>query len=314
MPEYSLATSFWLVARTFPFMLLRIAVYFGVASAIFVAAGAGAGLGQAIGSLGGPAGRIPGMFWGSLAGIAFVAAIVWWLREYFLFLIRAGHLAALTLALDGKPLAAGPGQVAQAADLVQRRFRDAGLLLQIERLVDRSIADLLSVLPPPDILGRAGGERITAANKGLSFVLGFLRELVLAAPLRNTARGVWPEIRDALVEFGQNADNLMRHAFLLAAAAYAVSFAVFLLALVVMTSRAGPSFLIEVLLAAVLAWAFKRALIDPVLAASMLQVFFRAAKDRQPDPVWDVKLTEGSEAFREIKARSMQIGRGSGQF
>lgn len=316
MPDFSPATSFWLVARTYPFVLLRIAIYFGISAAIVVAAGAGAGIGQAIGSLAGQTGRVPGAFWGSLAGIASITAIVWWLREYLLYLIKAGHVAAMVLLLEGKPLAAGPGQVAQAADLVQRRFRDMSMLMQIERLVNGALADVLAFAPLPASLGPEM-QRPASVHRALHFALGFLREIVLAAPLRNASRSVWTEMRDAIVVFAQSLVGLMRNALLLAAIAYGICFLVFLMCLIPAASLAagssGSSFLVAMLLAAAFAWSFKQALMDPFLIASMLQVFSPAKAGPQPDPFWDVKLTEASEAFREIKARSIQIARGAGQ-
>src|SRR5688572_22778223 len=98
MWDFSIGTSLSLVLRTYPFMLIRAAVYFGIAAAFVVAAGGGAGIGWATGALAGITGRAPGAFWGAIAGMAVVGLMLWWLREYVLFLVRAGHLAAMVLA------------------------------------------------------------------------------------------------------------------------------------------------------------------------------------------------------------------------
>src|SRR5262245_39731178 len=148
MWDVSLGKAASLVLRTYPFMLIRTAVYFGISAAVVVAAGGGAGIGWALGAVGGPGGRMPGAFWGALAGFAFIVLMLWWLREYILFLVRAGHVAAFLLVMEEGESVAAQGQVGQALALVQQRFRQADTLLAVERRVQGSIASLVSVLDP----------------------------------------------------------------------------------------------------------------------------------------------------------------------
>jgi hypothetical protein len=70
MWDFSIQTSARLVLRTLPFMLLRVATYFGIAAAFVVAGGGGAGIGWGVGALAGPSGRLPAAFWGTVAGVA----------------------------------------------------------------------------------------------------------------------------------------------------------------------------------------------------------------------------------------------------
>jgi len=302
MGDFSIGTSLTLVLRTYPFLLLRAAVYFGMAAAFVVAAGGGGAIGLAIGSLAGPPGRVPGLFWGAVGGIAFIAFIVWWLREYFLYLIKAGHVAAMVLALDGKTPLPGLGQ---AIGLVQQRFREIPVLFLIDRLAGGALGTATEL---PDEAASPSTTHIP-----VRLAVGFLREVILARLIRSAARNIWAEARDALILFAQNRHHLMRNAILLAAFGYGISLLVFLAALIPTTAIAatypGASAPIAVMLAVVFAWSFKQALIEPLLIASMLQVYFKTTTGQEPDLAWDMKLTEATAEFREIKARAVPFAR-----
>jgi hypothetical protein len=67
---------------------------------------------------------------------------------------------------------------------------------------------------------------------------------------------------------------------------------------------------IALLFAAIFAWSFKLALIEPLVVASTLQAYFGATERQSPDPEWDAKLTEASEHFRELRVRGLGARRG----
>lgn len=56
------------MARTAPYVALRLAVYFGIAGAIVIVTGASAMIGYGIGSLGGEDFRTASGLWGGAAG------------------------------------------------------------------------------------------------------------------------------------------------------------------------------------------------------------------------------------------------------
>jgi hypothetical protein len=319
MWDFSIGTSFALVLRTLPFMLLRAATYFGIAAAFVVAGSGGAGIGWGLGALAGPSGHLPGAFWGAIAGFAFVGFMLWWLREYFLYLVKAAHLAAMLLVFDGRTAPAGLGQVGHAISIVQQRFREIAVLFAIERLVRGTLVALTGTLDlAAALLPRGISVPPAPANALLRVALNFLPELILAGPLRSETNKPWGETRSALVLFAQNHAVLIRNAQLLAAFSYGAAFVAFLIALVPAASLAysfpGGSVLVVILLALIFAWCFQQALIAPWVIASMLQVYFRAADGQAPDPAWEAKLTEASEEFREIRARAFPAQRGLRRF
>ncbi|MCC6949578.1 MAG: hypothetical protein IT539_17615 [Bradyrhizobiaceae bacterium] len=314
MWDFSFAATATLLRGTASFMLIRAAVYFGAAAAFVVAAGGGAGIGFALGALAASGGRAPGAFWGALAGIACVALMLAWLHEYLLYLVRASHVAALTLAHDRKR-PRGTGPLGHALDLVQQRFRTTENLGEVDRLTRGALADMLRIPQFADALLPAGTQ-ISAATLRLPFrvAFAFLAEVVLARQFRGTARDPWPGTRDALVLFLQNHRALMRNALAVAALTYATTIAVFLLGLIpaAMIARALPGSVaaMAVPLAAIFAWSVKQALLDPAAVASMLQVWFRAIDSARPDTDWESELTRASAHFREIKARAAAAPQG----
>ena len=315
MGDISIAAAGRLVLRTFPFMLLRAAVYFGIAAAFAVAVGGGAGIGAGLGSLAGPAGRAPGSFWGAAGGFAFIALLLWWLREYLLYLVEIGHAAAMALALDRVPPPPRQGRIAAAMTAVQRRFREAETLSAAERLVRGTLGnmiaafDTLASLLPPGIEPPRN-----LSDPALRASFGFVGKAVLARTVRRTARNPYSDLQDSLILLAQNHAVLLRNAALLAAAAHAATFAVFLLSLIPAFELAraypGGSGLIAVSLAAVFAWCFRRAAIEPFAVAAFLELYWRATGGQEPEPDWDAKLAEISGPYREVKAVAAPAIRG----
>jgi hypothetical protein len=316
MPDFSIGRSATLVLRTYPFMLIRAAVYLGVSAAVVVAAGGGAGFGWALGAIGGVGGRAPGAFWGAIAGCALVAFLLWWLREYTLFLVRAGHVAAMLLAADELPAPTAQGIVGQALALVQQRFREMRTLFAIGRCVHGSIATFVAIVEPAaKVLPAEARSLAGPINATLGASLGFLTDVVLAKPLSTKRGNAWSEARDGVLLLAQTRDVTMRNALQLAAISWCVTFVIFLIALTPASSfaqahpsGAGP---ITLLFAGVFAWSCKQAFIEPFALGSMLQVYFRVITGQRPDPGWDASLTEVSEHFRELKARAVGSSRAS---
>lgn len=81
MWDFSISGALTLMLRTAPYILFRLAVYFGIACAFVVATGAGAGIGYGIGTFGDEDFRLGSAFWGGTAGVGVTAGIIYFLRE-----------------------------------------------------------------------------------------------------------------------------------------------------------------------------------------------------------------------------------------
>lgn len=317
MIDFSVSESLRLVLRTFPFVLLRAAVYFGIAAAFVVMTGTGAGIGYGLGSLAGSSGRAAGAFWGAIGGFAIVLLVLWWLREYLLYLVKAGHIAAMVLFYDGKSPPPGQGQIGHAIGVVQQRFVEISVLFVVDRLVLGVIRTLVGLANFANlILPGSGGTIAKIVDTILRVAVGFVDEIILAYSIRTRSTDPFASARDALILYAQNHWTMIRNALLLSAIVYALAFLVFLLALAPAAAFAyaspGGASIVAVLLAGVFAWSVKQAFLEPFVIASLMQVYFRTIDGQKPEQAWDGRLTELSNHFRELKSRIGTASRTTG--
>lgn len=296
-----------LVLRTWPLFLMRIAVYLGVAAAFVVAVGGGAGIGLGIGTLLGPSARAPGAFWGATGGFAALAALVWWLREYFLYFVEMAHACALAQSLEPAKGKSVQGPIGSAMTVLQRRFNDVRGLTDAERRVSETVGDLCSDLDPlgqilPSVIAPARGKLIAPQR----IMFGFAAKSMLARAVRGKARNAYTDIRDQLILHSQNHEVLLRNAVFLAAVSLSVSTVAFFIALVpasgLIQPYVGGATLIAMLLAFVFAACFRLAVIEPLLIAAFVELSSRTAAGQEPDLGWDERLADISPSYREIKA------------
>jgi len=93
MWDFSVGKTAALMMRTLPFILVRIVVYFALTMAYTVAIGAVGAIGYGVGHIS----NNPGLFsfFGGFIGFGLVSAGLYWMREYILYIIKAGHIAVL---------------------------------------------------------------------------------------------------------------------------------------------------------------------------------------------------------------------------
>ena len=309
MWDFSIGSALAMMARTLPFILMRVAVYFGMALGYVLVTGTGAGIGYGIGGFGDDGFRASSTLWGGLAGFGLFGAIMYWAREYVLYIVKAGHIAVLVELIDGQPMPQGRSQIAHAATVVRQRFAQASVLFAIDQLVRGVIGAItgvvrgvLTLLPIP------GARQVSGLlHAFLRVAVGLIDEVILAHAIRSRATDPWASAREALVLYGQNYRPMLKNAAWLAVIVYGLSFVVFLVML-------APAALVVYLMpgawaaggfvfALLFAWAVKAALLEPFAVACMMQVYFRAVEGQSPDPEWDARLEQMSGHFRKLKGR-----------
>ena len=107
MWDFSVGRAMSLMMQTLPFVVLRMAVYFGITLAYILATGAGAGIGFGVGALGDPGFQAGSTFWGGLIGFGIVGAVMYWAREYLLYIVKAGHIAVSRPSKASSPIPNG---------------------------------------------------------------------------------------------------------------------------------------------------------------------------------------------------------------
>jgi len=294
---------------TAPFIVFRLIIYFGIGLAYVIGTGAGAGLGYTVTAFGDDPGSGAGI--GGLIGFGVISVVLYWAREYLLYLVKAGHIAVLVKLMQGEQLPAGKGQIDYAQGIVRERFAEASSLFLLDQLIKgilRAINGLLmtfaALLPIPALQGL-----LRFVQKILNLSLTYVDEIILAYNLRAESDNPWAGSKDALILYAQNYKGMLKNAFFLMFIQYGLALVIFLLIVGPVAALAGT--LSEglatwsVLLAIVFAWAFKAALLEPFAIAALMQAYFKLIEGQQPNPEWDEKLTGLSSRFRELKEKAL---------
>ncbi|MBW7862577.1 MAG: hypothetical protein H3C33_15950 [Rhodocyclaceae bacterium] len=310
MWDFSVGRALGLMLRTAPFVLLRVAVYFGAALAYVLVTGAGAGIGWGIGGFGDTGFQASATIWGGVIGFGLVGAVMYLAREYVLYIVKAGHIAVLVKLLDGEPMPEGRSQIAHARQEVTKRFAQSSVLFGVDQLVKgvlRAITGLvrgiMSILPIP------GAKQFVAiVHAFLRIAVGFIDEVILAYAIRTKSDNAWASARTGLVLYAQNYKPMLKNAAWLALIVYGLSFVVFL---VMLAPAALVVYLIPgawsaggIVFALVFAWAVKAALLEPFAITCMMEVYFRTIAGQSPDPAWEAKLDSLSAKFTRLKEKA----------
>jgi hypothetical protein len=314
MWDFSISKALGLMVRTAPFILFRVLVYSGISVALILMTATGAGIGYGVGLFGDEDFRATSTFWGGTVGFGLTACVIFFLRDYILYLVKAGHIAVLVELLDGKDIPGGIGQITFAKAIVTDRFGQASALFALDQLIRGVIAvttgvvqGLMSLLPVP------GLEQLRGVVRGyLRLAVGLVDEVILGYAIRTRSENAWEAAHDGLVLYAQIARPMLGAAAWLTLIIWVMSALVFLLmigpaAAVVwlMPGNGSPGVIVFAL---VFAWAVKAALIEPFVLACLLQVFFLETEGQIPSAEWRGRLTHASDKFRKLGEQAIAGG------
>ena len=308
MMDFKLGQIISLLLKTTPFLVFRFLIYFGITLAYVLITGLGAGIGFGIGSIGG--GAEAGGLWGGIFGFGLASAGVYLIREYLLYMVKAGHIAVLVELMEGKELPGGKGQIDYAQGIVRERFAQSSILFGLDQLIkgvlkafNRAFSTIANFLPIPGIQGIA-----SFINTIINLSLTYLDEVILAYNMKTRAENPWAASRTALILYAQNYKAFLKNAFWLAFVIWGMTFLVFLLVLApvaglvsLFPGSAGP---LTLIIAVVFAWGIKQAVIEPIGMTALMQVFFNVTEGQEANPEWEGKLDKVSKKFSELKDKA----------
>ena len=310
MWDFSVGAALGLMRRTAPFVVFRVIVYFAISATLVIVTGTGAGIGYGVGAFGDGDFQSQSTAWGAFGGFGLTVGVIFFLRDYLLYIVKAGHIAVMVALMRGGEIPGGRGQIDYARAMVTERFGTASALFGLDQLIKGVvgaitglIGGLLSILPIP------GLDRIMGVVRAyLRMAVGLIDEVILAHLIDKRHDNPWKGAQEGLVLYGQNARVMMTNAAWLTAIVWLLSILVFL---VMLAPAAAIVYLLPGNLSAVgfafafvFAWAVKAALIEPFAIACMIQVFFKVTEGQTPNPEWEAKLAGASAKFRELGARA----------
>ncbi len=303
--------------RTMPFIIFRMIVFFGITIAYILATGSGGAIGYGIGRISADP-EAPGSFavWGSVIGLGLVSVVVYWIREYILYIVKAGHIAVMVELLQGKELPMGRSQIDHAKAVVTERFVETNVLFAVDQLVKgviRAITGLLggiaNFIPIPGLDTLVG-----FINSVIRMSLTFVDEIILGYAIKTGSTNPWASARTGIVLYAQNGKMMVKNAIWLSVFMWIVSILIFVLFLTPAASllyffpgqAGGWAFVIAI----VFAWAFKAAFLEPFAIAALMDVYFRVIEGQQPNAEWERKLDGASNKFRDMAGKAMDWSRG----
>ncbi len=308
MLDFRTGQIFGLLTRTLPFVLLRLGVYLGITLAYILSVGVGSAIGLVLGKVGGHGGA--GAGWGAFTGFVIVSGLLYWAREYLLYLVKAGHVAVLVELMDGRAIPDGKGQIDYASAIVKQHFATSSMLFGLNQLIrgilrafNRLTVSIASWLPIPglDVV-------VKLFDAVVNTSLSHLDQVILAQILRARSNNPWATARDSVVLYAQNYKGVLKNAAFLTLIIWGLTLAIFLVVFGPIAALIGL-FHVQAgfwtfALALVAALSLKAALIDPFAMAALLQVYDRITAGQTPNPEWIAKLDGMSAKFRELTQKA----------
>ncbi|MEM9533684.1 MAG: hypothetical protein AAGA23_22370 [Pseudomonadota bacterium] len=304
------------MSKTMPFVLFRLAIYMGITLLYIIVTGGGAGIGYVAGKVAGdPA---TGAGYGGLLGFGVVSTVLYFAREYLLYLVKAGHIAVLERFLAEQPVPEGQGQVEYGKNRVQEHFGESSALFAVDQLIkgilktfNRITMGMANFIPIPGLQGA-----MKFFNAVINMSMTYIDEVILAYHFRNSEPNAWKSAERALVLYAQNYKSLLKNAVFLTIFIWLLTLVVFIVVL------APVAFLVGIFpalagfwtfaFAALLAYGIKAAVIDPIAMTALMQVYFNVTEGQEPNPEWEQKLSKMSGKFRELKEKAASwVGGGS---
>src|SRR6056297_1746756 len=158
MWDFSVGQALGMMRRTAPFVIFRMLVYFGIAVAYVLVTGTGAGIGWGVGAFGDTDFQATSTFFGGAIGFGATAAVLYFLREYILYMVKVGHIAVMVEYLEGRDLPDGRNQIQHGQAVVKDRFGQANVLFGLDQIIKgvlRAVTGLVeglaSLLPIPGL-------------------------------------------------------------------------------------------------------------------------------------------------------------------
>lgn len=310
MWDFSFGKAIAMVGRTAPFVILRMLVYFGIGMAYLAAVGAGGVIGYGFGHLASSADAPDaGAFWGGLIGFGAVSAVLYFAREYILYVVKAAHIAVLVELLDGKDVPGGQGQISYGIQFVKTHFVQSSVLFGVDQLVKgvlaaffRTINVFTAFLPVPALQ-----QLIRIAEAVVRMSLTYVDEVILAYLIRTRTTNPWETAKDGLILYAQNYKHFLKNAAWLSAFLWALTILIFVFIVGPFAALAAllhGGFAWTVAFAFIFAWAAKAALLEPVAIAALMQVYFRTIEGQTPNPEWEARLDQASAKFRALGAKA----------
>ena len=300
-----------IVFQTTPYILYRAVVYGVICAMAAVALAVLAVTGRVFG---GAAAAV--LFVAAAAAGGFGARLV---REYILYLLKAGHIALITEIVSEGKLPPNISQTQWAKERVMHYFKEVSVLALVDQMikgiihvVNRTLFNVMTVLPIP---GLEGGARL--AQRVVNFSLTYVDESIIAYTFKTQNENVFDAAKTGIVLYCQSWKGLLKNAAALTVLSYVfviVAALVFMIPLGVIAFMMPASWSVAKFslfaLALFMGFSLKWILFDPIACTSTVLTFLHESESLTPDTEWEARIEAVSGKFRELKEKAMSSGYG----
>ncbi|HMJ13463.1 MAG TPA: hypothetical protein VK524_18720 [Polyangiaceae bacterium] len=234
------------------------------------------------------------------------------LVRYFLYLLKAGHIAVLTeLITRGSIGSSREGMFDYGKRVVTERFGQVNVMFALDLLVhgvvrafNRTLNWIANLLPIP------GLQSVTAVVNAVVYsATTFIDETIFSYAL---ARGDTDNVRssrDGLIYYAQNSKEVLKTGVwivILDKVATGLTWMVMLIPGLIVSwilpaSVAGPGGLLTFVVSALLAWNVRAAFLEPLFLTMVMVKFHVCVRDQAIDLIWDERLSSVSGKFVQLK-------------
>jgi len=302
----TLGQAFKIVLKTLPFILLRLGLYlaFGFVFCLYWVFVYFIGQGAAV-----IHDYVRVAVW--IIALILPFPFVKMFREYFLYVLKIGHVSVITqLAIHGS-LPEGKNQVEWGKEKVMARFKETSILFVVDRLVNGVIRSINGMMQGMANIfqGVPGLQSIVSFAKIiLRFSLTYIDESVMARNFMKENETVWQSAQTGLVLYAQSWKQILKTAVFLGIAAimsYGVLLLLYLIPFMSIAALYPKMRFLFIAFAFIFAAVTKLALFDPWALTSMILVYLETTKDMIPDKGWEDKIAMCSKKFREIQEKAL---------
>jgi hypothetical protein len=252
--------------------------------------------------------------WGWFIALAIAGGWIWrGVVRYFLYLIKAAHIAVLTeLVTTGQIGNGSESMFEYGKRIVKERFGEVNVMFGLDLLIDgivgafnRTLNWVSSLIPVPGLDSIMG-----VVNAILKASTTYIDETIFSYNLARGDENVFRSSKDGLIYYAQNAKEILKTGIwvvVLEKVLTAVTWVVMLIPVFVIGSLipSSPWLTFSMfVVAAVFAADIRSAFLKPLFLTMVMIKFHATANSQAINPEWDARLSDASDKFRELKQKA----------
>ena len=193
---------------------------------------------------------------------------------------------------------------------MKTHFAESSVLFGVDQLIKGVLRSLFGTinfftafLPIPALQ-----QLIRLAEAVIRMSLTYVDEIILAYLIRTKTKNPWGTARDGLILFAQNYTHFLKNAAWLSVMMWGLTFALFIVllapaaALVALVHSNSAFWAFG--FAVVFAVAVKKAVMEPIAIAALMQVYFKEIEGQTPNAEWTARLEQVSTKFRDLAQKA----------